>query len=204
MESPRPEFPGFQSDRDLVLDARSLKGLAHPIRLRLRTELANHGPATATQLAARIGESSGSTSYHLRQLAEHGFIVEDGTLGHGRERYWRAVHRAVVNPEPADLADQEFGTEFLRAVAQLYADRIVRFASELEAGPEIMGEEWARSWDMSDWGLDLTPDEARQLARAFHELCAPYRHKTEKQRPQTRLVRVQFQVLPPAQSEVRP
>src|SRR6266581_1484347 len=153
MESQLPEPPGFQPDRDTVLDARSLKGLAHPIRLRLRTELANHGPATATQLAARIGESSGSTSYHLRQLAAYGFIVDDGTLGNGRERYWRAVHRAVVLPEPADLAGHELGGEFWRAVAQLHADRIVRFGGVLEAAPEILGEEWARSWDMSDWGL---------------------------------------------------
>ncbi|MEU7461934.1 winged helix-turn-helix domain-containing protein, partial [Streptomyces griseofuscus] len=32
----------------------------------------DHGPATASQLAERLGESSGATSYHLRQLADHG------------------------------------------------------------------------------------------------------------------------------------
>jgi len=197
MQQPPEELPGFQPDHgDVVLDVRSLKGLAHPIRLRLRSELASRGPATATQLAARIGETSASTSYHLRKLAAHGFIAEDDTLGNGRDRYWRALHRTVWQQEPSGHAEQELSAEFVRAAAQVYADRIVRFADEVEAAPQVLGEQWARSWDISDWGLDLTPEEARQLALAFHRLCAPYHHEAGQQRPGSRLVRVQFQVLP--------
>ena len=203
MESQRSEVPGFQPGVDTVLDVRSLKGLAHPIRLRLRAELVTRGPATATQLAARIGESSASTSYHLRKLATHGFIVEDESLGNGRDRYWRSVHRSVVS-EPEDLAGQEHSGEYLRAVAQVAADRVLSFGDMLEDAPAILGEEWARSWNMSDWGLDLTPEEARDLGQAFHELCAPYRHEAERPRPGTRLVRVQFQILPPPPDETRP
>jgi DNA-binding transcriptional ArsR family regulator len=188
----------------MVLDARSLKGLAHPIRLRLRAELGLHGPATATQLAARIGESSGSTSYHLRQLAAYGFIEEDDTLGHGRERYWRTVHRGVVTEDVGELPGQEFGGEFMHALAQVYAERIIRFANDVEAGAEALGEAWVGSWNMSDWALDLTPDQARELADGFHALCAPYRHEAGQQAPNTSLVRVQFQVLPPAQGDERP
>jgi DNA-binding transcriptional ArsR family regulator len=73
------------------LDASSLQGLAHPLRVRLCDELNLHGPATATQLATRLGESSGATSYHLRQLERYGFVEEDPGRGSGRERWWRRV-----------------------------------------------------------------------------------------------------------------
>lgn len=39
-------------------------------------------------LADDLTESSGATSYHLRQLARHGFI-EESAGGNGRERWWR-------------------------------------------------------------------------------------------------------------------
>ena len=72
------------------VDAAALKALAHPLRVRLYDLLADEGPATASQLAARLGESSGTTSYHLRQLAKHGFIVEDEERGNRRDRWWRS------------------------------------------------------------------------------------------------------------------
>lgn len=81
------------------LDAHSLRGLAHPLRIRLLGDLRLHGPATASQLAERLGESSGATSYHLRQLAAYGF-VEDApstaravSAGGGRPRTARSSTR---------------------------------------------------------------------------------------------------------------
>ena len=71
----------------------ALHALAHPLRLRLLGLLRIDGPATASGLAKRVGESSGSTSYHLRQLAVAGFIEEAPELGTKRERWWRAAHR---------------------------------------------------------------------------------------------------------------
>ena len=60
-----------------VVGPDALKGLAHPLRLRLLAELNARGSATASQLGDALGESSGSTSYHLRQLHKHGFVEED-------------------------------------------------------------------------------------------------------------------------------
>src|SRR5690606_22078525 len=77
------------------LDARSLRGLAHPLRMQLLNALRRGGPATASQLAERLGESSGATSYHLRQLAAHGFVEDAPEHGRGRERWWRAAHEGV-------------------------------------------------------------------------------------------------------------
>jgi DNA-binding transcriptional ArsR family regulator len=59
------------------------------------------GPATATMLASRVDESSGSTSYHLRQLARHGFIEEMPKRG-GRERWWSYRERRSGIARDAD------------------------------------------------------------------------------------------------------
>lgn len=184
----------------MVLDPRVLRGLAHPIRLRLRSELVERGPATATQLAAWIGESSGTTSYHLRQLAAYGFVVDEPAMGNGRDRYWRAAHRSTwFDMSVADLEDPGLAGEYLRAVARAYAERIVRFADSVEVLAEQLGADWANAADMSHWTLDLSVGEAKELGRRFHELVAPYCHDTDQPRPGTRRVVVQFQVLPTAQ-----
>jgi DNA-binding transcriptional ArsR family regulator len=78
------------------LDSESLKALAHPLRMRLLGLLRRYGADTATGLGRRVGESSGTTSYHLRRLARHGFVEEDAGRGNGRDRWWRAVHRSTV------------------------------------------------------------------------------------------------------------
>src|SRR3712207_2472805 len=87
------------------LDARSLQALAHPLRMRLLGLLRVEGPATATQLAARVGESSGATSYHLRQLARHGFVEDEPARGNARERWWKASHR-MTSWTTADFLDE--------------------------------------------------------------------------------------------------
>lgn len=73
-----------------ITDPRMLRAMAHPVRLRLINELGLRGPATATQLAERVGESAANCSWHLRQLAKFGFI-EEAEGGVGRNRPWRWV-----------------------------------------------------------------------------------------------------------------
>ena len=53
------------------------------------------GPATATQLAQKLKLNTGATSYHLRQLAEHGFIEDDTERGDARDRWWKAAHQST-------------------------------------------------------------------------------------------------------------
>lgn len=64
--------------------------------MQLLDALRQRGPATASQLAQRLGESSGATSYHLRQLAAHGFVEDAPEQGKGWERWWQAVDEGLV------------------------------------------------------------------------------------------------------------
>lgn len=74
----------------VIGDAAALRALTHPVRLALLDALAER-PLSATEAGERIGESSTTCSYHLRQLARSGF-VELHERGPGRRRVWRRVH----------------------------------------------------------------------------------------------------------------
>lgn len=164
----------------LQLDPSNLRGLAHPLRLRVLGLLRRDGPSTATRLGAQLGESSGSLSYHLRQLAAHGLVVEDERPG-GRERWWRAVHRATRFDDSAATPDQRLlGAEFLRAVGRMYADRLLRYTDRLETLEDEVGAEYARVSTASDWVLRLRPERARALAAAIEELVESYRETPDE------------------------
>src|SRR6188768_2154792 len=78
--------------KQVHLDGKQIRVLAHPLRARLLARLRLDGPATATKLAESLGTNTGATSYHLRQLADVGLVEEDEEAGRGRERWWRAAH----------------------------------------------------------------------------------------------------------------
>jgi DNA-binding transcriptional ArsR family regulator len=77
-------------DQRRLSDPRDLRALAHPVRIALIEQLVLHGAQTASQLADRVDESPANCSWHLRKLAEHGFVEEAGG-GRGRERPWQAT-----------------------------------------------------------------------------------------------------------------
>jgi DNA-binding transcriptional ArsR family regulator len=52
------------------------KSLGNPLRRRILDYLGRHGEANSTVLARELGESSGTTSYHLRKLADQHLIEE--------------------------------------------------------------------------------------------------------------------------------
>jgi DNA-binding transcriptional ArsR family regulator len=91
----RDDTTGFDPAQDVRLDTAGLRVLAHPLRVRMLGRLRLYGPATPSQLARDLGESSGATSYHLRQLLAHGFVVEEADKGTKRERWYRSAHRTT-------------------------------------------------------------------------------------------------------------
>jgi DNA-binding transcriptional ArsR family regulator len=158
----------------LVVGPAALKGLAHPLRLRLLTELNDRGRATATQLAEALGESSGATSYHLRQLHRHGFIVEDDSAGTGRERYWRPAPGGWNLPV-LDLAEDAASGAAVDLVLQeqLLEDsrRAMRVVQQARGWPQP----WRDSVRRMETALSLTPDQVAALHDDLDEIIDRYR-----------------------------
>lgn len=180
----------------LSIDARALRGLAHPLRLRLLNALREFGPATASGLAGRLGESSGATSYHLRQLASFGFVEDDPTRGKGRERWWRAVHAgASFDAEFLYDADPEVRSAMgvvLHEVATVHAQELSTWLGTMQEWPR----EWYEGSDFSDFKMRLTPDLSRELADKIHDLINSYRGRVPEGTEGSAVVRTHLHVFP--------
>jgi DNA-binding transcriptional ArsR family regulator len=175
-----------------VLDASSLKALAHPIRVQLLGLLRQDGPSTATGLGARLGESSGTTSYHLRQLAGANLVVEDESRGNARERWWRAAQHSTQLNDADWLDDPDVKPAldvYMSAILTSYATRAQAFLDEADTWPK----RWSRAAEMSDYGLSLTAAELVRLNTAMNELVASYQRDPRKG---DEAVVVQFQTFP--------
>ncbi|WP_406195636.1 helix-turn-helix domain-containing protein [Kitasatospora sp. NBC_01560] len=194
-----PHGPDPQNDV-VVLDAKGLRALAHPVRVQLVGLLRRHGPSTATRLAERMGLTSGATSYHLRQLAAAGFVAEDTERGNARERWWKPLHQTTWWSDRA-LADEEPEAAFayLRSIVAANALTTQRALN----GFETMPRAWRHSFDLSDWSLLLTPEEARSLAAEMAEVVGRYRRAdTKESAPEgAERVAVVLQVLPDPEGE---
>ena len=184
--------PATPSRPTRELDARSLLGLAHPLRIRMLNRLMRGEPATASQLATELGESSGSTSYHLRILARHGFVDEEDR-GSRRERYWRAV-AGGIHLRGYDLLNDET----TRAATRLLVGEVHRQAAEhLERWLDT-SVSWSREWQEAStdsvYSLNLDPSEAAALKDEIVRLLASRRDRPAG--PTTRAVEVHLNLFP--------
>ncbi|MFB8023135.1 helix-turn-helix domain-containing protein [Streptomyces rubiginosohelvolus] len=196
-KAPRPYRHDGTDRRIHNVDTRTLRAVAHPLRLRLLKSLRDSGPATASQLGERLGESSGATSYHLRQLAEAGLVEDAPELGKGRERWWRSVHDGSMF-ESSDFrkhADPEVrgAIDFvLHETATSHAEELNTWLGTLNDWPE----EWQRSWDMSDFKIRLTPELALELSRKMHDLVESYRGTVPEDTEGSAVVRTHLHTFP--------
>lgn len=157
------------------LGPEQLKALTHPLRIRLLRALRSDGPATATALAKRLGESSGATSYHLRQLERHGFIEEVPDTGDARDRWWRPCFPGHT-VEPARWLDDEAA----RGVVSVYQGGVV--AEYAAHAGQFIGEqtrgEWDAAWveasDFSDFRLRLTAAQLGRLRARLHAVVESF------------------------------
>ncbi|MEU3960509.1 winged helix-turn-helix domain-containing protein [Streptomyces buecherae] len=180
------------------LDARSLRGLAHPLRLRLLEVLRHDGPATASQLADRLGESSGATSYHLRQLASYGFVDEEAGRGTARERWWRAVHDGIQVSDPETFLKHD--DPAVRGALDLMLHEIASIhTSELSTWLGSMhtwSQEWRRRGDISDYTLWLTPEVAGELGERLRAVIDDYRDRVPADADDAASVRLHLHAFP--------
>jgi hypothetical protein len=157
----------------------------HPLRVALLDLLADGGTVTSTEAAARLGESSGLCSFHLRQLARHGLIEEAPRSG-GRARPWRLrwerpQEPATAEPATAEPATAEPATAEPASVEPAGFDVLARgledeshrrWLAQRDGAPQ----EW-RADEAFSTVVHLTPQELRAVAEAVRGTLAGYRHR---------------------------
>ncbi len=143
-----------------------MRAVAHPVRLGIMEQLSVHGPMTATELADRLDETPSNCSWHLRKLAEHGF-VEEAEGGTGRKRPWQAASQGMrwgeadESPEMARAGD---------ALSQLMIEReVARFATS-RARVRTDALAWQEASTSSQSMQWLTSDELNEINLAVRDL----------------------------------
>ncbi|MBF4576713.1 helix-turn-helix transcriptional regulator [Frondihabitans sp. VKM Ac-2883] len=147
------------------LDISALKALAHPLRIEIYQMLGRLGSATASGLAGRLGESSGATSYHLRQLARHELVREIDDKGSGRERWWQ------VNPGGISLSTRSYEDEAGRASARMVSRQWDRtraaLLDELSDQQDALPQEWYDAISMNTANVSATAEQLTEIGRAW-------------------------------------
>jgi DNA-binding transcriptional ArsR family regulator len=153
-----------------LTDPRALRALAHPTRIRLVGLLRLHGPLTATRAAELLGESSGTCSFHLRQLARYGLVEEAGG-GHGKAKPWQATALYTSWPSLPATAEAAAATQLLNTVI---LDRYLELLYEWIDVRPSEPPEWQQAEQFGDSILYLTAEELSQLGRDVAALLDRY------------------------------
>jgi DNA-binding transcriptional ArsR family regulator len=158
-----------------ITDAREMRALAHPLRLRLIGLLRIDGPATASVLATAVGVTPALASYHLRQLGRYGFVVEDPELARdGRERWWRAA-QARTSWDSAAFLDTP---DRIAALSSLHREQFLAYQRRLDEhlhDVAALDADWVAATNHSDYILELDADGLRALNAELDALVERYR-----------------------------
>ena len=180
MTDENPQPTPYRPER--MLDTGALRALAHPLRVQIYDILSQYGPQTASTLASMTGESSGSTSYHLRALAKHDLIREVDDRGTGRERWWERPKGGIsfTNPEAmktpsGKAATQVVMTEFLPRRHQ----QLMRYMATSLANPDVLDEEEAM---ISTATLRLTHEQTIELISHLQQVIDEFNTKYRDQK----------------------
>ncbi len=196
--------------RRLELDAVTLKALAHPLRVQILRILELRDRASVTGLAAELGETTGATSYHLRQLARHGLVEETDDLAAGepdgrrpvgrRQRFWRMAVDEIHMSGTTFLTDEdtrEAAGFLLREFQSTRSRRLAHWFATSTTWPQ----EWQNASSDMDGVLTLDPVQTRALADELAAVVSRYR--AVEPGDGARRVEVQYAVFPSDPGDVR-
>jgi DNA-binding transcriptional ArsR family regulator len=183
----------------LEIDGPALKAMAHPMRVQILRILQLRRRASVTSLAEELDETTGATSYHLRQLAKHGFVeqcepTDDVSERAGRKQLWWRMAVDEIHTTGFDFLENEDTREaFAFLMREDLAERSRRLAN-WHATVTQWPEEWQRASSDMNGTLDLSPRQARAFADDLNALVQKYR--AVKPGRGARPVDVQYAVYP--------
>jgi DNA-binding transcriptional ArsR family regulator len=158
--------PGPTSGSRRVSDTATMRALSHPVRVALVEELWRGGAMTATELGERIGETSTTCSFHLRQLAKYGWVEEAGG-GKGRARPWRMTSTGFETPSTyEDTAAAVANTALVSLFRERQIDRYRNWVQSRSAWPQ----EWREASTDSQFGYYMTVEELDRFGKELNTL----------------------------------
>ncbi len=165
-----------------VSDARTLRALAHPVRIAILEALLLGGAMTATEVGEQIGESPTTCSFHLRQLAKYGFVEEAGG-GKGRARPWRMTSIGMNIANTHDDPEAEIAaTTLVRLIRERQLSRYRTWQETKASYPR----RWRDAADETQLVFYVTADELAQLNDELLRFLQPRfldRHNDPSLRP---------------------
>jgi DNA-binding transcriptional ArsR family regulator len=167
----------------VVTDPRTMRALAHPARLTIMDILRREGPASATELAPRLGISPSAASWHLRHLAGFGLVRDGEPHPDGRARRWEAAVRGFRFEVPADADDGErySAARTLAREVMVHAQAAsARWLAEVEPG---LDAEWSRAVGVADTRVVVDTAELAAILDGIEDVLAPYVNRDPADRP---------------------
>jgi hypothetical protein len=169
-----------------ITDAKALRALAHPLRMRLLHLISQQGALTATQCAKLVGESVANCSYHLNMLAKYDYI-EQADGGQGREKPWRAVHEGhawsdVSEDTETSLAAEAASGAFLDFAFTMIRDRFRVLSLEPEEWRDAIGADDSNGY-LTAAELSAVRAEIRTIIKRYKDRVHDPATRPEGARP---------------------
>ena len=144
------------------------KALANPVRRDILSYLGKHGEANSTSVAKALGESTGTTSYHLRKLADLKLIEEIEDRGDGRERWWKSQMKDIYTPPGLEMTPEE--REAATKLGALKMSHDLGLVTRAYAGYDD-----AKGWNqIYRSGLYLTREQITSFVEEYQNLVWKY------------------------------
>jgi len=160
-------------ERRVITDPRTMRALAHPVRIALLEALGQEGELTASRAAELLDESPGNMSWHLQTLAKYGYVEEAGG-GKGRSRPWRRA--SVSNRFQTATEDPEIEAAS-EALISTFTDRAYSQHREWWARRSSYPYAWREAAFTSDSLAYLTAEELAEVGEEIVEIFSRYRDR---------------------------
>ena len=159
----------------LVSGVDRIEALSLPVRLAMLEHVRLHGPATATECGSALDMSPAAASYHLRVLADCGFVTEIADASDGRKRRWQATASALtVDPTAGESAAEVQALDKLEAALfERAADLFARYLEQRHEFPDS----WRQAATSVQDTVILTPAELSNFRTDLLKLLARYRKR---------------------------
>ena len=162
-------------------DPRVLRAIAHPVRVRILHELNATGPSRAADVAADLGIPANQASFHLRQLAKYGLVVEAPEEARDRrDRVWKVVSESGIQIDLSAM-DKEPGGP---AAVDVWSENSRRFSHAVVDAIYASARDEDSFGHLSQGALRLTEDEAKEFVTELTEVGRRWNARTRGRDPE--------------------